>query len=91
MHEYLIVRVILLDSSKITLTIQARETDANIYCKYMYKYLNKRQWNQCIIVRRIPLLTSRFNCGDIFFRDAMILLRILRQVELGVRDIGYNR
>ena len=33
MHEYLIVRVILLDSSKITLTIQARETDANIYCK----------------------------------------------------------
>ena len=33
-------------------------------------------------IRRLATSVSRFNCGDIFFRDVMILLRI-RQVELG--------
>ena len=43
MHEYLLVRVILLDSSKIiTLTIQARETDANIYCKIYVQVIKQK-------------------------------------------------
>lgn len=43
MHEYLIVRVILLDSSKITLTIQASETDANIYCKIYVQVFKQKK------------------------------------------------